>query len=85
MIEIGGFFIVGSVIRKSELINTLKNNTSFVFITIVILGLLLMALTVWISTTPNPFFSRISQRTLLLLAPLNLVMLINLCQLVFFL
>ena len=78
MIEIGGFFAVGTLIRKSELINSLKNKQSFIYTIDTILALLLVALTAWISTTSKTTYSKIPQRILVVLAPLNLLMPLNL-------
>ncbi len=78
MIEIGGFFAIGTLIRKSELINSLKNNPSAIYTIATIIALLLVALTAWISTTSETKYSRIPQRMLVVLAPLNLLMPLNL-------
>jgi hypothetical protein len=78
MIEIGGFFAVGALIRKIELINALKSNQTIVYTIATIVALFLIALTAWISTTSNACYSKIPKRVLIILAPLNILMVFNL-------
>jgi hypothetical protein len=77
MINIGGFFAIGTLIRKSELINSFKNNPSAIYTIATIIALLLVALTVWISTTSKTKYSSIPQWILVVLAPLNLLIPLN--------
>lgn len=78
MLQTGGFFVVGALIRNSELIHTLKSNHTVIYGVATIVAIFLITFTIWISFTSHNRYTKNLPKILILISPLNFLMVTNL-------